>query len=535
MNQADKMKSQLLKSVLLLILLTSLLHAQNDESDESKVRNKSTKNELVPVEIISDPPGAEIIIDDSSQGTTDSTLFLPPGEYKIQLILAGYTPVTTKIKVTAGKKLNRFRYTLSKNPGQLKLMIGPKTAAVRLNNEIINHKEIQALAPGIYQIEVEAEHYYPVKRSFEIELGKTNTIKICLVRKMGRLQFSVNPPDANCVLSLNSQVVERWRGKKSFDQLPEEVYNLTVKAKGRKTYNGTVRIDANRTTIETIKLEFGDEVPDWMVSVKGGTFTMGCTSDGETNCNDNEKPAHSVTLGDFYISKYEVTLGLFSEFIQETGYITNAEKAGGSYIRKDDKWVIVQGVNWRCGADAKARPQDERMCPVVNVSWFDAVAFCNWLSEKEGLQKAYSGTGSSIVCDFTSNGYRLPTEAEWEFAARGGKSSENYIFSGSNTMEEVGWYNLNSGNENHETGTKKPNELGLFDMSGNVWEWCWDRYAGYSTAAQGNPRGPLTGDLRVARSGSEQSDENQCRVSYRIGFSPNSGYVSGGFRLAKTR
>ena len=159
--------------------------------------------------------------------------------------------------------------------------------------------------------------------------------------------------------------------------------------------------------------------------------------------------------------------------------------------------------------------------PVERVSWYDAVEFCNKLSEKEGLQKAYSGKGDNITCDFNSNGYRLPTEAEWEFAARGGNKSMGYKYSGSNQIDEVAWYDGNS-NKTCNVGTKLPNELGIYDMSGNVWEWCWDWYDNSKS-------------LRVNRGGGWYSDAEYCRVAHRYGSTPEGRGSGLGFRLVRTK
>jgi len=190
-----------------------------------------------------------------------------------------------------------------------------------------------------------------------------------------------------------------------------------------------------------------------MVFVEGGTFQMGSNSG-----DSDEKPVHTVTVKGFWISKYEVTQAEYSRVMG-----TNP-----SYFKCDD-------------------------CPVENVSWEDAVEYARRV------------------------GGRLPTEAEWEYAARGGTQSRGYRYSGSNNLDEIGWYNNNSGSKTHPVGQKQPNELGLYDMSGNVWEWCEDWYSSeyYQNSPQVEPKGPSSGTDRVLRGGSWRDSDIGCRQTNR--------------------
>ncbi|MDR3268534.1 MAG: SUMF1/EgtB/PvdO family nonheme iron enzyme [Tannerella sp.] len=216
-----------------------------------------------------------------------------------------------------------------------------------------------------------------------------------------------------------------------------------------------------------------------MVLVRGGAFTMGYTSEQGNDCWDYEKPAHRVTVSDFYIGKYEVTQA---------------------------QWQAVMGSN----------PSDFKgdNLPVEQVSWDDVQEF---------IRKLNAQTGKN---------YRLPTEAEWEYAARGGAQSRGYKYSGSNTVGNVAWYNGNSGAATHPVGQKSPNELGLHDMSGNVWEWCSDRYDFYSSNSQTNPAGPSSGSYRVGRGGGWGNYAQFVRVPYRSGDTPDNRDFYLGFRLA---
>jgi len=215
-----------------------------------------------------------------------------------------------------------------------------------------------------------------------------------------------------------------------------------------------------------------------MVFVQGGTFMMGATPEQGNDCFYNEKPAYKVTISDFFICKYVVT---------------------------QDQWKAVMDNN-------PSHFKGEKL-PVEQVSWDDVQVFIRKLNLLTGKE------------------YRLPTEAEWEFAARGGNKSKGYKYSGSNNVGNVAWYYDNS-NQTHPVGTKSPNELGIYDMSGNVWEWCSDWYGDYSSNAQTNPQGPKSGSQRVNRGGSWCYFARYARVSVHSGNQPDARINILGFRLA---
>ena len=218
-----------------------------------------------------------------------------------------------------------------------------------------------------------------------------------------------------------------------------------------------------------------------MVYVEGGTFTMGATAEQGSDADDDEKPAHQVTLSSFYICKHEVT---------------------------QEEWEAVMGSN-------PSNMKGKRL-PVEQVTWTDCLTFINKLNSLTGKH------------------YRLPTEAEWEYAARGGNRSNGYKYSGSNTHGNVAWFSINSGDKTHEVMTKSPNELGLYDMSGNVMEWCSDWYDSeyYAISPSNNPKGASSGSNRVYRGGSWGSLARRCRVSYRGSCTPSFRNFNLGLRLA---
>ena len=218
-----------------------------------------------------------------------------------------------------------------------------------------------------------------------------------------------------------------------------------------------------------------------MIAVEGGTFTMGATAEQASDAYSDEKPTHQVTLSSYYIGKTEVTQEL---------------------------WQAVMGSNPSGFSGANL--------PVEKVSWEDCQIFI------------------AILNELTGKYFRLPTEAEWEYAARGGSKSQGYKYSGSNTVDDVAWYPSNSSSKTHPVATKAPNELGIYDMSGNVLEWCRDWYSSsyYSSSSQYNPTGPASGSRRVYRGGSWGSSARLCRVSYRDYNGPSYRFYNLGLRLA---
>ncbi len=272
--------------------------------------------------------------------------------------------------------------------------------------------------------------------------------------------------------------------------------------------------DGNRFTVNGVSFE--------MVDVEGGTFWIGahCKMTGlfkksipnyDSNALGDESPVHEVTLSSYKIGKFEVTQEL---------------------------WEAVMGSNPSYFKGSKL--------PVENVSWYDAVEFCNRLSEETGRSPYYSidrsikdQTNESRYDDLkwtvrvnrSANGFRLPTEAEWEYAARGGNWSKGYKYSGGNSIGDVAWYTYNSGQKTHAVGTKSPNELGIYDMIGNVLEWCHDWYGDYVGGSQTDPQGLSSGSFRVLRGGGWYCYAKNCRVSSRYYGTPDHRRSDLGFRL----
>jgi formylglycine-generating enzyme required for sulfatase activity len=254
-----------------------------------------------------------------------------------------------------------------------------------------------------------------------------------------------------------------------------------------------------------------DERENKMVFVAGGNFVMGSN---DLDAEHSQQPAHAVRVGDFFLSRFEIT---------------------------QREYLAVYGSN----PSANQNPEH----PVERVSWADAARFCNLRSIAEGLQPAYRMRGSpdpfawgwndsaihdSLECDFDANGYRLPTEAEWNWAALGGMMSMGYQYSGSNIISQVCWYMGSAANASHPVGMLNPNELGIHDLSGNVWELCWDRFGQYGSGGEQDPQGPGTGGFRVLRGGSWLSASGLCKVRYRSSIAPGYKNLHIGFRVARS-
>jgi len=192
----------------------------------------------------------------------------------------------------------------------------------------------------------------------------------------------------------------------------------------------------------------------------------------------------------------------------------------GKYPVTHELWEEIMGINLSRFKDL------DKNSPVEMVTWHNAISFCNKLSEQCALEKCYSGSWNNIKCDFSKNGYRLPTEDEWEYAARGGNQSKGYRYSGSNNLDEVGWYEDNAEDRTHSVGCKKANELGIHDMSGNVWEWCWDIGDHFVSKEEENL-------FRAQRGGSWLSWENECEVDSKTFSRMIDGGSNSGFRICR--
>jgi len=542
--------------------------ASQEIDEDVSLANYSFHFELVPamqpvVKITSEPEGATVTIDGNMKlGVTPLESFYDAGTYAIRIEKENYETINEQITISEPETAKHYKmtdirailsiktnenatvkfngddykggidklliipqtisfkieqefceaieetYTLKKGevkvfelyPEDIAAILTVKThanATVRFNGESykggVSEKKV---APQVLEIEVTMPKAETLKRVIALKPKAEETIEMYPEVPTCVIQVMCIPTDAE--IELIGDAGERYTstGRKTFTDVPVGKYELIVSADGYKTHKEEFRLGADETIAKQITLEEGSDVPEGMVFVKGGTFQMGCSSG-----NDDEKPVHSVTVSDFNIGKYEVTQGEYEAVMG-----TNPAKNYGI------------GDNY----------------PVYYVTWYDAVEYCNKLSDKEGLDRCYSGSGINIKCDFNANGYSLPTEAEWEYAAKGGSKSKGYKYAGGNDLKQVAWYSNPSGSKTHSAGGKQANELGIFDMSGNVYEWCWDRYGDYSSDRQNNPRGSSSGSSRVFRGGSWSGSASYCRIANRSGYLPGDSSNTLGFRLARS-
>ena len=513
------------------------------------------------VEVTSEPEsGARVLIDGKEVGVTPYRSDpLESGEHRIEVLKAMYAPASQMVTVTDGHTLP-VRMQLSANYGTLTFQTDA-SSEIWINNEKKGEGSWSGrLNAGMYILEVRRPFHRSVRQSLEVKAGDVRTLSLGSPEPIyGILNISSSPGDAEIwidgrsygttprilkdiligehTLELKKEGCARASQLISVEEGKVLPVHLTLSSgrsvtlqtdqEGDILYVDGKRVGVSPQKLElsygvhTIRAERGEQHTEkelevtetggesvvtlgfgllsgirWsssvtpkqkeilsrlvgnMVKVDGGRFQMGATSEQESDAYDWEKPVHEVTLSDYYMGKYEV---------------------------RQSEWEAVMGNNpsYFKGDDL----------PVEQVSWEDCHEFIGRLNALTGLS------------------FKLPTEAQWEYAARGGNLSKGYKYSGSNNLGEVGWYGCNSGTYTHRLGEKQPNELGLYDMSGNVWEWCEDWSRVYSVTPQRDPLGATSGSYRVHRGGGWDNEARSCRVSLRSHYTPDNRNFNLGFRL----
>jgi len=410
------------------------------------------------LKISSEPAGAAVYLDGAKIGVTPFTKFYPPGKYKIKIEKEAFETIEEQLTIKLPETVKS--YNLTDNSAFLTIKTSPK-ATVYINDERVTNLTNIRLAPQFVEIKVTMPRAKDLSRKIMLKKGERQTIDLMPEIAMGKIQVAVTPDDADLTLTDEDGQNYSAKGSNIFKNMPVGRYELSAKQDGYKIGKASIVLSADQVASKELVLQKGADVGGDFVFVQGGTFSMG----------DNEwdwaKPIHSVTVSDFYIGKYEVT---------------------------QKEWKAVMGSN-----PSNFKGDD---LPVEKVSWDDCQEFIRKLNAKTGKK------------------YRLPTEAEWEYAARGGNKSNGYEYSGSNDLGSVGWFTDNSGSKTHPVGQKQANELGIYDMTGNVWEWCSDWYGSYSSGSQTNPQGASSGSDRVFRGGSWLNIASLCRVANRYSYAP---------------
>lgn len=464
--------------------------------DNSQFKQQPTGNYFI-LKVL--PTTARVLINGEPKTIqSDGTLkeYLLNGKYTYMVEAEGYSPQTGSFVMTSERK--ELAITLKSAKALLIVKTTTPGARIYINEEDRGENQwIGELMPATYLIEVRKDGFRSVTQSVTLaKQEKREVVLPALIPLSGSLNVNFDPLDAN--VYLDGKLV--GKSPNIFSEILVGKHSIKITKDGFADYVGEVSVLDNQQTSVVGKLQkeqpAAEEVPDnksltflvqgvkfTLVKVQGGTFTMGATSEQGNDAESDERPAQQVTLSDYYIGQTEVTQAL---------------------------WEAVMGSN--------PSYSKEDSLPVEGVSWEECQTFIKKLNSLLSNQLG----GKRFV---------LPTEAQWEYAARGGMESKGYKYAGSNQLSALAWSESNSNRSTHPVAQKQPNELGLYDMSGNVYEWCSDWYGDYSIAEKMNPKGPNRGSYRVIRGGAWCHNAGCCRVSYRANYLPTNKGNGIGFRL----
>ncbi len=453
----------------------------------------------VVVSFTSDPAGAMVEIDGRPVGQTPCTRPLAPGLYQVGIKKVRYMPHNTLLEVKAG--LAPVTATLTPDFGWLTVTSDPPGLAVTIDGREAGATPLRALEidTGAHDVLVTSPVHHDEGERVVIDRGERETVDVAPVPRNGGLKVIATDADGNAVMG--RVLIDGVDAGATYAPITVLMgrHEVEVRSDAGGWTGAVTVVERELATVEAVVESSAAASLRGMtlVGIPAGTFTMGSPS-GESGRDGDEKQ-HRVTL----------TRG----FLMSATEVTQAQ------------YEAVMGSN---PSEFKGASR-----PVEMVSWYDAVRFCNALSEREGLTAAYRISGENVTWNLDADGYRLPTEAEWEYACRAGTTTRFHSGNSDSDLELVGWYSGNSGEQTHDVGTKQPNAWGLYDMHGNVWEWCWDWYGDYGGSVT-DPAGPRSGSRRVLRGGSWYFLAQHCRSANRYRFNPDGRDSSFGFRVVRS-
>ncbi|MCB0804177.1 MAG: SUMF1/EgtB/PvdO family nonheme iron enzyme [Bacteroidales bacterium] len=424
------------------------------------------------LQIESAPSDAIVLLNDSILGKTPLSVFYPVGSYQLKIYKEGYDTLTREPFII-NDPLTRISFNIEEVVSYITIKT-IQNAKVFINDDLILNIEKIKVKPGNHLIRVEFVNHEPQVQTVNIKRDQHVTVEFYPDILYGSFRISAVPFDARIRLFSDSCKIYEASGARIFEKLVSGIYKIEIAAKGFKTHTENIHIKPDEEIVRMVRLEesvsMNDEIPqiDDFILVKGGCFLMGNESGPE-----DEKPVHEECIDDFYMCRYEVTQKL---------------------------WEYIMGNNPSFGKQSD-------YLPVNNITFFEIKEFIRRLNR------------------ITSLSFRLPTEAEWEFAARAGNSGNSFLFSGSNSIDSVAWHSGNADNRSHMVGLKSPNALGLFDMSGNILEVCQDWYK--------EKTNPINSKFKMAKGGSWFYTEYFCRNSSRFRTDPLAKDFNVGFRLVR--
>ena len=497
----------------------------------SGIAEHATISEIAIV-VQADPSDAKVYINDKEMPEPDR-IITTLGKQTLKVTRDGYEPYITEIDVTPTNI--RFPAKLEKIQDAVILIdSNPPGAMVFIDGVRLDRTPVSTFYPaGTYKIRLTSDNYEDIEETIEIKSPETKkTYQLTDIRAT----LTINTHEKAKVF-INNEQVTNYRNLKLAPQ------QVTVRVEMNKAKTLEERIILGRRETKTLDMHPQISTGTIQIAVIPTDAEIELTGDGgEKYTGTGAKAFTEVPVGTYKLKVTKKGFKTHTEDIRLTDGATERKSVkldegadvsgdyifvqGGSFTREGNRVTVS---DFYIGKTEVTQAQYQAVMgknpshfkgdnlPVESVSWHDAVEFCKKLSQKEGVT------------------YRLPTEAEWEYAARGGNQSKGFEYSGSSSIDGVAWYSSNSGSKTQPVGTKQPNELGIYDMSGNVWEWCSDWYDSnyYKNSPSNNPTGPSSGSFRVLRGGSWGSRAKSCRVAYRNYSGPERRFDRSGFRVVR--